>query len=79
LFFFLVSLLAFLHIFLFAVFSYFSCVLGLLVWSKIKIWRNIIPFSRGLATLVSSKIMMQCEGEFGTTRLIRKTQHGHIS
>jgi hypothetical protein len=49
-------------------------VLGFLIWNKIGIWRNIIAYYRGLASLVISKITMQREGEFGTTRLITKAQ-----
>jgi len=63
-----------LHFFLLDVSFSFSCMLDLLIWSKIRIWRNIIPCYKGMITLVLSKITMQHGGEFGITRLATKTQ-----
>jgi len=71
---FLVILLAFFHLFPLAVFSSFSYVLGLLVWNKKGIWKDIVTRYKGLATLVSSKITMQHGNDFGTTRFATKTQ-----
>ncbi len=63
-----------LHFFLLDVSFSFSCMLDLLIWSKIRIWRNIIPCYKGMITLVLSKITMQHGGEFGITTLATKTQ-----
>jgi hypothetical protein len=56
------------------VFSFFPCVLWFSVWSKKRIWNNIVTHYKALVSLVSNKITMQSGGMFGTTKLATKTQ-----
>jgi hypothetical protein len=71
--FFLVSLLAFLHIFSLSCFFLFFMCVGPISLEQDKHLEKHHTLLQGLATLVSSKITMQNQGEFGT-RLDGKTQ-----
>jgi hypothetical protein len=52
------------HFFPLAISFSFSCVLGPLIWNKKRIWKDIVTCYKGLATLLSSKIIMQHGSEF---------------